>query len=259
MTKTSQPKTEPKAESAIRPSTELTGLIDEYKALFDFANEDLEHTDPRTRPGKHIRKMEAQEKLAAVKVRYVAALKKGLAAIFLDGNPEDVAFFAKVAEEEGPAIVVSASAVYERLGDEVESNMRTDRMFEPSQFARMLGELTVMGKEMGIYSMASPKFVDGALLKDRAAVIAHVRKLVREAAKDDLLTMILTERIAEAALKIHYLHNVVPVVVTGATPEERAGLASFFNNRSISVTAEGQDSKAVLEAFSRIAKIAKSR
>ena len=107
----SKPQTKPAPDTgSIRQSSELTALIEEYKDLFDFANEDLEHTDPRTRPGKQIRKMEAQEKLAAVKVRYVAALKKGLAAIFLDGKAEDVAFFAKVAEDEGPAIVVSASA-----------------------------------------------------------------------------------------------------------------------------------------------------
>ncbi len=213
----------------------------------------LEFTDPRTRGGHEVAKGAARDRLPLLRAQYTAMLRKGMAAIFLSGHPEGLASFISIAEKEAPLLVVAADALYRRLALEVESSMRTDRSYEPTQCARLQAALMTVCTELGITEMPSPKFKDGAILHKFDDVLAYVRRSVRAVAGDKLNQMYMEKLLTDRAIEIRYQMSVVPVIVTGATKEEVTGLSSFFNNKTVStITKNLPTTESIIKVFQQL-------
>lgn len=252
MSKKNQTPAQP-AQAVASPTlaSELETLCEEYRVVHEAATADLEGADPRTRPGREMAKREAKERLEGVRRTFQAALKRGLAAIFVDGEPDVVAEFTRLAQEEGPVVAAAADALYRTIAEDVEAGMRSDRVFEPTQFARLQRQVGLVANDLDIGALPSLRFMDGAVLWTFEDVVAHARRLVRAAMGDQLNEQFLLKSVTGSALGIDYLQSVVPVVVTGATAEEREGLAAFFNQRTVHVVAE-RDPESVLAAFTAL-------
>lgn len=240
---------------APRAPTRLEKLVDELILTEEAANINLDYESPKTIQGKAIAKREAQEKLGSLLAQYEEFLLQGLAAIFTVGDADKQARFAKLASDEGSTITVECDSLYQRLADEVEGSMRTDRLFEPSQFARLLSAVSTVAKELKIAELPVIKYRDGAMLKTREDLVDHIRYLVRDALGDSLNRIYLSKKIVDAAMKSRYRQSVVPVVVTGATQEETEGLAGFFNKRVVIANVqEDVTSEYVIQTFNDLKK-----
>lgn len=257
MTKTKdETPTQPKV--AKPKATDLEKLLAKYRDLLIASERDLTEVDAKSRSGHELVKRQALNELAPARTALAEALRRGLAAVFVRGDKELVKDFASIAENEGPAIVVACDGLYVRLAKEIEGAMRQDRQWEPSQHARLLDSLAALCTDMGLTNMPAPKFQSGQSVRDLNELIQLVRKLVREATGDKLNQLVLEREILNAAAKIDYIRNVVPVVVTGASPDEQNGLAAFFNNRTVTADAiVTVTPEAVLDAFSRLRAIIK--
>jgi hypothetical protein len=224
--------------------TPLQQLVKELDATEKKATVDLEGSDPRTRPGKEAAKRDAQEKLAGLREKYWTALRSGLGAMFLSGPAKNQAAFAKFVAEKAPAplLQVAADDVYRDIARDVAPFMRSDRSFEPGDYARMLGAIIRICKDLELSEAPRPTYAP-AVLKDSEQLVNHIRKLVRTECDDQLNKHYLRKRVFDAAWKIRYQEDVVPVVITGASEEEARGLAPFFNNRTIHVPASEEPSE----------------
>ena len=221
---------------ATKVKTKIESLVEEMEVTEKRATADLDSTDPRTRPGREWAKREAQEHLVKLKVKYWAHISKGLCAIFVHADrirsDEFVAVSTKAAPVE--ALYVAADKLYRQLAQEVESRMRTDRMFEPSQFALLMQATMILCADLGLADAPALKFRDGALLKTHEDVVDHVRKLIREACGDQLNAHFMRELVEKAAWQIRYSDDVVPVIVTGSSDHESEDLGRLlFNNRTV--------------------------
>lgn len=253
MTKNKQQTTSPTEKTRIET---LLTQVNFFRAT---ANQDLEYSDPRTRPAKEAAKRDAEEVLGGILAEYEHELRKGLAAVFVNGPADAVDEFAAIAAEEGPAAVVDVSAIYVQMATDVEASMRCDRMFEPSQFSAMLRSMTKITDSLDLRMVPTPNYTGDVMLATFDEVVAHVRKLVRDKMGDSLNELALVRQVTGQALKMNYSRQVLPVVLKNATPEEIRDMNPLFRGRTVSVAASGSNAKeGVFDAFNELAKLIKA-
>lgn len=234
-----------------KPKTKLQLLVEEMVKDEKRANVDLDATDPRTRPGREVAKREAKERFAEERSQYWRTLQKGLCAVFLTGTRENQLQFVDQLPDDAPAgyLVVEADLVYREIARDVDASMRTDRMFEPAQFARMVSGIMTLCRDLGLSEAPNPHYADGFMLKTHEDVVRHVRKLVRDCCGDQLNTHYLAKVLTDRAWEIRYSDDVVPVIVLGADSSEIEGLSEFFNHRTVKFEVTSNQQNAVAKAF----------
>jgi hypothetical protein len=99
-------------------------------------------------------------------------------------------------------------------------------------------------KDLGLAEAPNPNYRGGAVLRKAEDVVEFVRNLVRGSCGDTLNILFLQRLITDACWEIRYQEDVVPVIVTGATPAEVEGLEEFFNEKTIKVDGSSNPMKA---------------
>lgn len=237
-------------------------LLNQYEEAVKAAAVNLDDYPIKNRPGMEMRKRESATELPKIRQQYGEIIQAKAFGIFLEGDPQSSAEFARVASEEASTINVSADGLYQTLADGIEESMGTRRTFGTTQLGLLIGALTEVGRELDFRNIPMPQIFDVAICADRAALVNTVREMVRAVVGDRLNLLWVSQHMIQAALSIRYTRSVVPVIVTNATADERQELSkSLFNGTTftVPVTAETVSSEHVLKALAEIRESLKSK
>ena len=196
---------------------ELKELVEAIEKTEKFANLDLETCDYRTRTAMTGLKRESKDTLTALMAQYELALARTTAAVWVQGAAADVKAFTEAvqAESASPVLVVDAGALYRDLMVMPIRALGPNRTWEPTQTQHLLHALALLGKQLGVKSMESPRHVQSGVLAEDADVVSHGRAMVRGCLGGDLDRLVIQRNLTAQAATLRYCHRVLPVLVIG--------------------------------------------
>jgi len=222
----------------------LESLSKELEEVTAVATKNIDEVPAATRGSWGVVIEDARNKLVGLKAAYKQQLLKNGVAIFLSGDQQKAAEFATtlVAEE---GLVANASALYERIGSAVAETLagRENEGVEwgVAQTHRLHLALQEVMHEVGVRELPMPDRTATPFVVGRAAIVAHVRTLIRNASGDLLNALYMEDQIVRQAMLIRYTQGMTPVAILGATEEEYSGLARAFAKGSTVVELEATD------------------
>lgn len=230
----------------------LKELTDEIIETEKWTKIDLEAVDRRVLPGVTCTVNDAKERIGAMKKEYFGRIAELTIGIFVLG--EKAADFAKVAEEEGNTLTVNAAAMYERFATMIEPVIADSREFGITAFSRLTQGLTDVGHELDLKAMDMPKFKDGKV-KTHAALVTHIRNIVRAALGDDLNRLYVSDFIQKQAYEKKFKGSAYPIVFIGLADADEAkgleGSVAKFGTRIFTSTNQVTKEE-VLEVFKAV-------
>lgn len=236
-------------QNGLKQAPTVQTLLRELESLQKEASQELVSTELtwKTLPGRTMAKRQAESALPGALRAYETAIAKKWGAIVVHGPAKDVASFAAIAADQGPAAVVDAQQLYKELAAEVEPMMRGDRAFEASQFAHLSSAFERLVKRLGVRGSPMLRYTGNPLLSDKPALVDHIRGLLDTVEAGQVVAAVIRESIAKAALEMRYSRNVLPVVVTGVTSAETPIISSLFSERVVEVSLEKEVTSEVVE------------
>lgn len=184
---------------------------------------------------------DARAKLPALKRAYKEALLRGGVAIFLDGDAEKAAAFAKLIRDSGEGLVADANALYERLARGVDATLSDARTWGVHQTAKLHRDLQEVMHEVGLTELPMPSRTEMPVVPKYEDTLAHVRKTLRDAVGDTLNNLYIAEQVLKGAMEIRYTGSVAPVAILNAAEEDRPALAKGFAKGGATVHLKADD------------------
>lgn len=214
--------------------------IANYKRI---AEADLSGWDSRTAAGAVLQKREAEDQLKQLTAAYKTLIANSVVKVFVTGEGAEA--FASVAKDEG-AVVVDGARLYKELAVGVEPTLGSDRSFGNAQLPVLIRVLQQFMTRNNVRSVAQPKLPtldQDVPAKTTADVVDMCRKAVRNTNGDDLLIVDLQEQVLAACIKAESADTIVPVILTGLTPEETQSCEKtlFGSQPSVSIEATSDD------------------
>lgn len=215
----------------------ISETMKRYVAVKADAAMDPDACDMHVRAG-----VEMRRNLARAEVERLARDIRGLveedsAAIILTGPPANQAAFAAIAEDDGGAVCVSATELYEEVAKFIEPHLRS-RAFGTEAGAAMQQALTQLAVRFQVQSYVMPYVHQyfGNAVADTTVLVDIVRKLIRGADGDEFNALYISHKVFEHVIATEYESDAVTVVVTGASAEEIDGLAAaLFSRHTLTV------------------------
>ena len=233
----------------------MNELVKELVETEKLANVDLEAWDWRTRPSMTSTVRDAQERLADLKKTYFARVSEMTLGVFVFGS--HAAEWAAISEAENGGIVIHADAIYNRIADMVEPVVVDSKEFSTTAMTKLIEGMANTGREFGVSAFNMPKFRGGPIA-NRAALVDHIRNIIRDTLGDDLTRMSVTRELQRKIYEKKFDGNAValPIVVIGLSDAEEAeSLESAFNKFGAKVNADEVPTvESVLEVFASIKK-----
>ncbi len=216
--------------TAPKKADKFEALLARYSAARAAASINIEEVPVRVRPGNLVAKRAAEDELpglvAAVKA---AVIPSRLVAVFAGGDPAGVEALADLLRKNGD-IVLDAGAFYNDLGAFAEAAMGNSRSreFNTVCFSRMMSALREAAQLFGIKLDRNPEYEE-AICRDTAAVVAHVRQLVRGTYGDVFTVTALSNAIVDAVVKGNLSDKRIPVLILNANEEEQPAISQLFS------------------------------
>lgn len=205
-------------------------LAEDIQKTSQIAHTNLEDVNPAVRAGWGATIENAKVRLKDLEQKYSQLIAKNSAAIFLTGNAEKVAEFAKLIRDEGEGFVVDAQALYNRLAHQVVVTLPQDRGSEwgVAQVYRLHTTIQEVMHEVGITELPMPDRTEAPFVKGYDQVLTHVRKIVRGACGDLLNKLYVERELVRQALEIRYTGVMVQVIVVNAQDGDIYDLGRMF-------------------------------
>ena len=190
------------------------------------ANEDI---PIQVRSGWAVRKEAARQALETLRPELEAAtVPSRLVGCFASGDAGRIEEVAALLRDTG-GIVVRADAVWERIVANFEDSFGADRLFRTTQFWLMVNAYRAIASELGLPgTIPSDAFVYDAPCPTHDDCLALVRRTIRSWATDELNLRAIRTSILDAVIADGLDDKKLPVLVTGATPDEVPVLKTLF-------------------------------
>ncbi|CAB4127287.1 hypothetical protein UFOVP75_121 [uncultured Caudovirales phage] len=205
------------------------------------ASFNLEGVDWRSRPGHEAAQRNARNALPALKAQYEEILMKNAVAVVVNATPAKTADFAQ--ESLGLAPIGDLAGVYRSFAAEVEPAMRTDRLFQPTQFARLAREIQLKCAELGLDTAPSLKYKDGASPKTIEDLAVYIQKLVEEIDGTKLAQVHTRKDVSLQAHRIGFDKDVLPVFFLNPSAEDMNTLTLMFKERIAKISLKNEVTK----------------
>lgn len=223
----------------------LSDLVKELEAAQLDADIELSVVHPSIAAGMAMRKGQAEVNLVEIKKKYVETARGVSIGVFVVGPDDKTAEFAQLGEEEGGGVTVSAKALYSRVAEAVDHSYgdspNSSREFGTVQYSVLISELSDIGRELGIDSMARPP-VPAGLVLHKADVYDGIKTILDETFGHSLNALYLENAAFKKALDFKYSERVLPVFVVGVSSVEDAenlsGVAFAANNHVVAIAEE---------------------
>lgn len=223
-------------------SKTLEQLVNELVDQNTIANTNLDDIPWNTQAAWASSIERAKETVVALREDYMNRILGSSVAIFaLGGTKEDSDKFASIARDEAEVLVIYADDLYKRLAQPVDAALGGERRFTANSIPILLRAMKEVGNELGIRELMVPSFGANVFVPDGEALLALVRRFVRESCGDSLNQTYMAKKLAEVALSVRYKGSVAPVIVLNATPEEVIGLSPMFSCVGAQVKLEGTE------------------
>ncbi len=257
---------ETEAKPELYRPTPMELLVSSILEKRAFVSVPVEDFPPATRSGNVAAQRQAAEELVKLESRYAEYLKSAaVAAIIRAETPALAQQFLEGATEESedPPVVLDASEMYVRIANAVAPAVGDSRQFSAGKVGMAIDEMAAIGRELSLTSLAAPRWQYDVMVPTFADLVDVIRTAVRASTDgDELNRLYLRSRAYKRALDLGYVSAIVPVMVTGATPEETPMLTDklFTASTVIDVTsAKGVTRETVLSALKAMVKAAKAR
>lgn len=206
----------------------LDDLVKGFELQTKLANEDLSGWDKRTLNGKITAKRAAADAAAILKAEYNHQLACRSGTLFVygkNGIPKE--FYAACKEFNVP--VYTTDLLYNRLSEPVERNLGNRREFNAHSVSMLVSEMAVVGKELGLEYIQSPKLTGVTICEKATDTLDYVRKIVRNSETgDSLAKSYLMANIFKDSLAAGFNKPTFAVAVVCGNKEEAEGLSKNF-------------------------------
>lgn len=156
---------------------------------------------------------------AAIPSRMVGAVVSG---------PSDVILAASTLLMEEGGVVLDAMELYRQISVPVMASMGRDKMFNTTQYSIMVDKMTEMAGEFGIDYFDSPKLVTKCCPSPES-VTNHIRTLLEGSDNSKFNVGCLRKKMLDSLVSNVVISNLVPVLITNATEEDKTWLKPLFN------------------------------
>jgi hypothetical protein len=217
-------------ETTAKKPDKFEALLARYKAAKTAANVNIEEVPVKVRPGHLVAKRTAEDELPGLFTAVKAAvIPSRLAGVFASGDPVAVEAMADLLRKNGD-VVLDAGAFYNDLGAFAEAAMGNSRSreFNTVCFSRMMSSIRDSAQSFGIRLDGNPEYEE-AICRDTAAVVAHVRQLVRGKYDDVFAVTTLSNAIVDAVVNGNLTDKRIPVLVLNASEEEQPAISQLFS------------------------------
>lgn len=211
----------------MRKVDEILTDIEAAQTILDKANEDI---PIQVRAGWEIRKADARSAMGVLVPELEAAtVPSRLVGCFVSGPDDLVAAAADTVRRNG-GVVVRADAVWERIVANFEPSFGADRLFRTTQFWLMVNAYRVVASELGLPgTMPAEGAISDVVCATHDDSLALVRRQIRSWAGEELNLRAVRHAIVGAVMAHGIDAPKIPVLVTGAIPEEVPVLGTLFS------------------------------
>lgn len=191
----------------------------------------LEEVPYKVRAGFAAAVEEAKTRLPALRSELLAlTVPSRLAGVFAEGDSEAVvktATFLRSSAAGG--IVLDAEKLYREFVDVIEPSFGSDRIFRVTQYGLLMSEYSnkvadLFGPAVGRHR---PEYIEETC-RGYEETLTHVRRVVRDGVGDELNLRALQVAVLDEVLAGDMDARRIPVLVLGATDDEKPGLAQLF-------------------------------
>lgn len=231
----------------------MSNIFEEIATVRKRAAQDASLLTGPAAPGLTIAINQAKTKLLELESTFAGQLVKKQAAIALDGTPENVEEFLRLAKEVAPTpfLTLDVSQMYRDLARDCLPGVRFGSMFSITNFARLLLLVGTVTDKFDLERTRGLDFVDGVVIKSTEDLVNYVRNAVRKDQGDNLNRVYLQNVLVHKALSASLDMPVVPVLVTGSIDNEE--LTALFGKRFIKTTVTPEaTADSVTKAFTQL-------
>ena len=208
-------------------ATALKSLLNYIREEEKVTKMELEAHPVQSRGGLEMRIKQAHETLTGLYGQYANVVGSASVGLYLTGNSEFQAEYARLADEMG-AVVVSATEFYEELAKDAAASMKLSGRITPTEVSHILNALREVAlKTLLIDSFERPSFFH--MLSSYippAELPKYIKEAVVAADGHRMAAIYLGKIAAKKALNKSYNKEVLAVVVTGADDSEKASFAA---------------------------------
>jgi len=228
----------------------LEAIMKRIKDANANANIVLEDIPIKARPAFEMRKRQGEVKEKEATKEYDEYAKGHIGAIFLDGRPESVEDFLRLAKQEGNTANIDVRSFYETISNGIwESIDRKDHLFTPNQQSMLLSNLRSIMFELQIDAMPGVPFEGNIVVQSPEHAVSHVREMVRKAMGDDFARIAIQKDVTKQCVASAYTGAVVPVVFYNFLEDEVPALSEGLLG-AVTYHAEGTvDENEVIRVF----------
>jgi len=236
--------------------SDLEEALKKFNENEKLADTVMENVEPKFRGGRESLKRDAEAARGQVRRAYAQLLHKAAFGVVISG-PGTEKFIALAEEEVIGLLSIDGGEMFNKIADAIEPTLGVGREFGVGQFGRLIQEVATIAKELGIYSMASPKWTEAASTPDRKGLVNHIKAMVNSSIGTELLALYVQRQLTDAGLKSESTKANVPVLIHGIESEraQELGNAVFSLGRGTAVEVqEGVTREFVVETFGRVKK-----
>lgn len=206
----------------------LSEVIADIKEATDLSNTHMDDVPLHLRPGTGMRIAAAVESLARLDKELQDLLPTVLVGVFATGKTDEVSDFIKSSS----GVVVNAADVWEAIAGAVEHVMYEAREYDLLQHSRTVHYYRqyieeVFGVDKPVAATATPEFIP-AVCPTRDSLVAHIRTVLRAGGADILNIANIKSYISAEVSKNRLDGTKIPVLVLGASDEEKPVLGKLF-------------------------------
>lgn len=238
-------------------------ILKELQITKKLAETDLDLVKPNVRSGHEMAKRDAADRLPRLFREYVEVLFKGARALFPNGSPKNVEKYVQVARAEGGVgvVTVDGGELYKKIAWEIEPSIGQSRDFGVTQLQLLMALVKQISYDVSFKDPVPPVLNELRACTTFDDLVDYVRERIEAAMSDNLLVAFTQFKVADAACAAGFDGNILPVVVTGTSSQDRAALAHLFEaSSSFDLdTAEAIDSKFVISTFKSVTSGTKSK
>lgn len=191
----------------------------------------------KSRTGWVAAQQQAADELLPLERAYAQHLQDAAVTGIVTGPAERVKEFVALGKQMSSQVIeVECDAMYVRLGKAGVQALGDSRQFGSGQIGLILEEYASIGRELFFASLGGPRWVYDTVVPTFEDFVAAIRNGIRAGEDEDLVNRAFIRMEAyKQALAKGCTSNIIPVLVTKATPEEVPFLKTKLFNAAASI------------------------
>lgn len=212
---------------AKKSRTDIETLIDTIVQRKVLLARPIEEVATRNRAGHEILRRSVSDELPQLmKDLRVATIPHRLIGVFATGDADTISAAAATIADGG--LVIAADEVWRKVADPVETSLGPQRRWGVHQWYLVQRGVAEVARELGHSEMQSLPNPNEIQTTDVDGLVDEIRKIVAASTVADIQVRYIEDQLVRAVCDNRLTATAVPVLVVGASEDERRTLVRFF-------------------------------